>query len=125
MGRSYCERRMKVTKGEVYIVRIDKHFKIGASRNVYSRIHELQIANPTPIEVMARIKSNDMYRTERLLQAMFIRDDKLERGEWFNLTPTDLAYLKAGKYSTEIMDSIGNVDDWTRVPEIIGELLTG
>ena len=123
MGRSYRERCMKVEKGDVYIVRIGKFYKIGATRWLNSRLHSLQVGIPESIEVIARIKSNDMYRTERLFQAMFIRDDKLERGEWFNLAPADLAYIKAGSYSDEIEESIGDVENWTRIPEIIGEML--
>lgn len=124
MGRSYCEHRKDIKIGEVYFIKIGDYYKIGATRCLSDRISELQIANPTKIELVARVKTNDMNQTERLFQALFERDDKLECGEWFRLTDADIAYIKQGTYSKAIMDSIGDLKEWTRGLEIVGNLLT-
>jgi phosphotransferase system IIA component len=119
MCRSYHEQRKTVVMGDVYFIKVGDYYKIGATRHLYSRIHGLQLANPMPIEVIAHIKSSDMHKTERLFQALFERDDKLERGEWFKLTDTDIAYIKAGRYSKSIVDSIGDANKPLTMPDLI------
>jgi predicted methyltransferase len=123
MGRSYHERRKDIKKGDVYFVKIGDYYKIGATRHLYSRLIGLQTGMPTKIELIHSIKTSDMNKTERLFQAMFERNNKLERGEWFKLTDADIAYIKAGRYSKAIMDSIGDMREWTRGLEVVGELL--
>jgi K+/H+ antiporter YhaU regulatory subunit KhtT len=109
--------------GEVYFIKSGEFCKIGATRNLYGRFKSIQVTNPVECVLIHSIKTNNMRRTEKLFKAMFEHADALERGEWFRLTDKDIAYIKAGKYSPAIMRSIGDTDNWTRVPEIIEELL--
>jgi hypothetical protein len=119
MGRSYCEQRSAVVIGDVYFIKIGDYYKIGATRHLYGRIHGLQLANPIPIKLIHSIKTSDMNKTERLFQALFERDDKLERGEWFRLTDEDIKYIKVGEYSQEIIDSIGNASKPIIIPDML------
>ena len=119
MGRSYHEQRKAVVIGDVYFVKVGDYYKIGATIHLYSRIHGLQLANPIPIELIHSIKTSDMYKTERLFQALFERDDKLERGEWFTLSDADIAYIKSGNYSKRIIESIGVANDPLIMPDLI------
>lgn len=123
MGRNYYEQRKQKVKGEVYIIRVGDRFKIGATINLYSRMISLQTANPQDIELIHRIKTNDMYLTEKLFQALFERDGKREHGEWFLLSDKDIEYIKSSKYSKSIMESIGTWDNGAKGLQLVGELL--
>jgi len=110
--------------GEVYFIKAGEYYKIGATRDLYGRFASIQVTNPNKCVLVHRIKTNNMRKTERLFKAMFTRTNALERGEWFTLTDRDIAYIKSGCYSDAIKESIGDVVNWTRIPEIIGQMLT-
>lgn len=124
MGRSYHKQRTDIIKGDVYFIKVGDRYKIGATTDLYGRIVNLQTANPQKIALMHRVKTNNMYLTEKLFQSLFERDDKRERGEWFNLTDKDIQYIKSGNYSKSIIDSMGVWDNGSRGLQIVGELLT-
>jgi hypothetical protein len=117
MGKNYCENRKLKKKGEVYFIKCGNLYKIGATTTLYTRLHSLQVANPGKCKLIHSIKTNDMYLTERLFKDMFTRVNT--RGEWFDLSPKDIDYIKSGTYTDAIMRSIGVVESWTRVPDVL------
>lgn len=123
MGRNYYENRKEVISGDVYCIKVGDYYKIGATRHLYSRLISLQTGMPAKILLIHKIKSSNMYLTEKLFQAMFERNDKLERGEWFTLSNKDITYIKTGRYSKAIMDSIGIMDDCRDNLNVVGNLL--
>lgn len=117
MGRNYSENRQNIIKkGEVYFIKVGNFHKIGATKNLCARFSTIQVANPTKCELVHKIKTNDMYLTERLFKAMFARLNM--KGEWFTLSDADITYIKSGNYSKVIQDSIGNIKQWTRIPSL-------
>lgn len=109
--------------GEIYFIKVGDFYKVGATRDLYGRLHTIQVCNALECTLIHRVKTNDMRLTERLFKSRYGRLSM--RGEWFNLSDADIAYIRQGVYSKAIMDSIGNTDEWTRVPEVIGRLLAG
>ena len=105
------------TKGYVYFIKCDKWFKIGATTDVKSRFNSIQVCNPFPVELIYKIKSNNMHLTEILFQDMFGRAEK--RGEWYELTPADIKYIKAGRYNQDIVESIGRASKPIVIPDIL------
>lgn len=110
--------------GEVYFIQVGDYYKIGATRDLYKRFNTIQTCNATQCTLIHRVMTNDMYLTERLFKAMFERLDGLIRGEWFSLSNADVDYIKTGKYSTSIANSIGNTTLQREGFELIGKLLT-
>lgn len=95
----------KKTVGIIYFVTDDSNFvKIGLSTDFKSRFLSFQAINPS-IRTIHLIKSLDIVKTEKLFHEYF----KLKRtkGEWFKLSQKDIDYILSGKYTKEIMDSIG------------------
>jgi hypothetical protein len=105
------------SKGYVYFIKCDKWFKIGSTMDVYSRFHTVQVCNPYPVELFHKLKSDNMRLTEKLFQDMFGRAEK--RGEWYILTPENLRYIKSGKYSRKIMESIGGASKPVTLPDLL------
>jgi len=105
------------SKGYVYFIKCDKYYKIGATTDVYSRFHSIQVCNPFDISLFHVIKSDDMYLTEKLFQDMFGRVER--RGEWFELSEKNLQYIKNGNYSSRITASIGKANEPLTMPELI------
>ena len=104
-------------KGYVYFIQCDKWFKIGATTDVYGRFHNIQVCNPFDVTLFHVIKSDNMRLTEKLFQGMFGRAEK--RGEWFELSEKNLQYIKSGKYSKSILESIGAANDPLTMPDLI------
>lgn len=117
MGRNYVENRKTKTKGSVYVIRCGDLFKIGATRNVYSRFNSLQTSNPQECEMILELKSNNMFLTERLLKSKYSRLNM--KGEWFKLTPLDVFNIRIGNYDERITKSTGNTKKWTQIPSVI------
>lgn len=81
-----------VTPGYVYVIRSPHGFKIGKTVNMKSRTRLFEVKLPFPITVEHYAWFENYSDAERSLHDMF-RTKRLE-GEWFNLTPADLAYIK-------------------------------
>lgn len=109
--------------GEVYFVKCGDSYKIGSTRDLYKRLRTLQVANSEKITLVHSIKTTNMKLTEKLFQALFEKDNKRERGEWFRLTDKDIEYIKSGNYSKAILKSIGKWDDGAKASQTVGELL--
>lgn len=79
--------------GFVYLLQSPTgYFKIGRTRNPERRISTLDVKLPFEIEVIALIPCPDMRQLERDLHERYA--DKRAGGEWFALTPEDVAYIK-------------------------------
>lgn len=83
----------------VYIIRdmtITGWFKIGKSENMPRRIGELSYTKlpvAMDLRVVHYIPANDPEQLEAMLHKMFYRRRK--RGEWFNLRPEDVEYIRS------------------------------
>jgi hypothetical protein len=87
-------KRIRSTKGYVYLLREINglHFKIGCTRNPDSRRETFGIQLPYRVEYEHLIQVDDMYALEMNLHSRFA--DKRVNGEWFNLEPSDVDYIK-------------------------------
>lgn len=78
----------------VYLVKSGELHKIGMSTSdVKKRIETLKTASPTPLEVVCVVETDDARGLEALLHKMF--KTRRVKGEWFSLTPDDVAYIRA------------------------------
>jgi hypothetical protein len=81
-------------KGYVYLIRsVTGHYKIGYSRNPDDRLRTFSVKLPFEVEFEHLIPSDDMRADERMLHEKF--EDKHVNGEWFDLAPEDVAYIKS------------------------------
>lgn len=80
--------------GYVYLLRAHSGlYKIGFTKNPDHRIETFSVKLPFEVEFEALINTDNMHQLERGLHVMF--DDKRVNGEWFNLSPEDVAYIKS------------------------------
>lgn len=82
-----------IDKGFVYIIKGATHYKIGKARNIQDRLKQLATGHEHGLTVYHSIASNAMGRAEASLHTRFAA--LRGRGEWFNLTETQLEYLKS------------------------------
>lgn len=78
--------------GYVYLIRSPYGFKIGKTVNIKSRTRLFEVKLPFPISVEHFSWFDDYSRAERELHGIF-HGKRLE-GEWFDLTPNDIAHIK-------------------------------
>ncbi len=83
---------MNPIAGYVYLIRSQYGFKIGKSVNIRSRIKLFSVKLPFPITVEHYAWFEDYTTAERNLHIEF-HSKRLE-GEWFDLTPHDIAVIK-------------------------------
>jgi len=115
MVRKYHLRKQGL--GEVYFIKVGDFYKIGATRDLYSRLINIQVCNPTECILIHKVKTSNMRLTEKLFKSRFGRLNM--RGEWFTLSDADIAYIKAGNYSKRIIESIGTANDPLIMPDLI------
>jgi hypothetical protein len=106
------------SKGYVYFIKCADWYKIGATTDVYGRFHSIQVCNPFDVSLFHVIKTDNMHLTEKLFQGMFGRAEK--RGEWYELSEKNLEYIKSGKYSKRIIESIGEANELLSMPDLLG-----
>lgn len=92
--------------GYVYFVQeyMNGSFKIGKTRNLEKRMNIFGVKLPFENKPIFLIKTGNHHQTEVAFHKHFT--DKRLEGEWFALTKEDLAWIKAGKYTEEINQSI-------------------
>lgn len=79
--------------GFVYLLKSDKGFwKIGRTQDPESRGKTFGIQLPFEVEFECLIKTENMLATETELHEKFA--GKRTNGEWFDLSPDDVAYIK-------------------------------
>ena len=77
----------------VYLIKAGDQYKIGKSNRPNERLRTFQTANPQRLVMITTIPSHDAYGLENKFHTKF-RSKRLSGGEWFNLTKTDVAYIK-------------------------------
>jgi hypothetical protein len=81
----------KGRKGYVYLIKSGKYHKIGLTRrNPQSRIREF--TTPEGVSLIHVIETSDPDGCEAFLHDIF-QDKRAER-EWFNLSDSDVAFIK-------------------------------
>lgn len=79
--------------GYVYLIQsASGQCKIGLSKNVEKRFKALSHSSPVKLELIHSIYTEDMTDTESMLHELF--SSKRVKGEWFELSPDDIEYIK-------------------------------
>ena len=84
-------RASKKQSGEVYLIKANNFYKIGATSNVKRRISEISTSIPFEISIITTITTDDMYKLEASLHDRF--SEKRVNGEWFILEQSDVDYI--------------------------------
>lgn len=79
-------------EGFVYVLQAGPYFKIGHSADIDDRIKQLSTLPPFDLELVCSITTPDMVELEKSLHIVFA--NKRKNGEWFELTPADVEWLK-------------------------------
>lgn len=92
--------------GYVYFVQeyMNGSFKIGKTKNLEKRMNVFGVKLPFENKLIFLIKTGNHHQTEVAFHKHF--SDKRLEGEWFALNKSDLAWIKAGKYTEEINKTI-------------------
>jgi len=86
--------KQRVT-GFVYLMKSGRHYKIGHTVSVGSRERQLAIKIPIPPTTIHSIETDDPVGVEAYWHRRF--DSKRGEGEWFDLSPEDVAAFKRWK----------------------------
>jgi hypothetical protein len=66
-------------------------YKIGYAKNVSNRLSSLQTSSPHELRVFHKFQTANSREAENALHKIF--KEKKVRGEWYRLTPVDLAFI--------------------------------
>lgn len=87
------EKRAQNSLGFVYLLQSQSgHYKIGRTTNPQNRLKTFSVKLPFEVEYICLIQVQDMYQMESELHTRFA--EKRINGEWFNLSPEDVNYIK-------------------------------
>lgn len=93
--------------GYVYLIKdvsMTGHYKIGKTRNPHDRLSTFGVKLPFEIETVCLIRCDRYHELESNLHRQFA--DKRVNGEWFNLSPEDVEYIKGLAYQeTDIVNT--------------------
>lgn len=79
----------------LYLIKCQKYYKIGITKDVKGRLTKLQSGNPFDIELVARYEFPDMYSAYRVEQKFHkILNQYHVKGEWFELDDTAFELVK-------------------------------
>ena len=79
--------------GYVYVLQADNGLcKIGKAKVLDKRVEQLEVQLPYDLELLVSIETDDRDSLEKELHEKFA--DKRKKGEWFDLTKEDIAYIK-------------------------------
>lgn len=90
------ERLSPVVVGQVYMLRMGRHFKVGRSNSAGRREYELAIQLPERAEMVHVIQTDDPVGIEAYWHHRF--RDRRRNGEWFALTADDVAAFRRRKF---------------------------
>lgn len=92
--------------GYVYFVQeyMNGSFKIGKTKNLEKRMNIFGVKLPFENKLIFLIKTGNHHQTEATFHKHF--SAKRLEGEWFALNKEELAWIKAGKYTEEINQTI-------------------
>lgn len=97
--------------GYVYFVQeyMNGSFKIGKTKNLEKRMNVFGVKLPFENKLIFLIKTGNHHQTEAAFHKHF--SAKRLEGEWFALNKEDLAWIKAGKYTEEINQTILPIEE--------------
>lgn len=83
----------KDESGYVYLLKSENgHYKIGKAKNPDNRLKTFTVKLPFKVEYICTIQTVDMGELEAALHEQY--ETKRIDGEWFNLEPEDIEYIK-------------------------------
>jgi hypothetical protein len=94
-AKSQKAAKLTVITGYVYLMKSGRHHKIGRTVSVGSRERQLAIKIPIPPTTIHRIETDDPNGLEAYWHKRFA--EKRGEGEWFDLSPEDVAAFKRWK----------------------------
>ncbi|MCU7667278.1 GIY-YIG nuclease family protein [Bacillus thuringiensis] len=96
-------------RGYVYFIKEDYagRIKIGKTKDINQRLDTFNVKLPFHVDLLHVIESNNYHYTEKLFHILF--QAKRVNGEWFELNETDITWIKSGKYTQRIMQSITTI----------------
>lgn len=85
----------RLSSKHVYVLEAigSNRYKIGWGKNLAARIQKIKNASPFPVEIVAKIASNDPRKLESELHKLF--DSTRVWREWFSLSAEQVDYLKS------------------------------
>ena len=97
--------------GYVYFVQeyMNGTFKIGKTKHIEKRMNLFNIKLPFENKLIYLIKTGNHHQTEVAFHKHF--SSKRLEGEWFSLNRDDMNWIKSGKYTYEINNTISNKKD--------------
>jgi hypothetical protein len=93
---SAAQRRLQRVVGYVYLAKHGRDYKIGRSNDVTRRRREISLLLPNELEHVHVIETDDPEGIEAYWHRRF--EKRRSRGEWFRLTPDDLAAFRRRRY---------------------------
>ncbi|MFH0941625.1 MAG: GIY-YIG nuclease family protein [Chloroflexota bacterium] len=85
-----------VEYGYVYLMKFQRVYKIGSSKNPERRNYELGTKLPEDLKILHKIRTDDPFGIEAYWHNRF--KDKRTRGEYFALSPEDISSFRRRKF---------------------------